>query len=611
MKNFLCDARRFWLVLILIGSFAQLAARTSMADTYSEDNEEFLEAKQAFVPSLHLEEGQLIADWQIAEGYYLYRHMFKVFRKVANEKHSLDFSMPRGEIRYDQFLEKDIETFTHHIRQTVSLPNALVQGKGQAHYITLEAQGCSKKGLCYSPQQYTYSIDTHGNILESVNSETTVEPSNTNISRSGISQADLVDENNVAIEPRVEKISVIELIMFTASAFIGGLLLNLMPCVFPVLSLKALSFSSIHASVREQRIHGWMYTMGSVLSFATIAFIIIVARHTGESLGWGFQLQQPTFVIFMVYLFFIMGLNLMGFIEIGGAYAGMGQNLTSGHSRNASFFTGVLAVLVASPCTAPFMAPALGVALTQPLFYSLLIFVALGLGMASPFLLLSYFPSLSRYLPKPGNWMVVFKQLLAFPLFVTAIWLFWVLTRQTNMNTIALVLLGLVCITFSLWLLRTTIHVTSALHRHTVKISALLVLLPAFIFAVQAQSTPNIQQTVTDTNHFSFEKLRSLRNANSAVFIDVTADWCITCKVNENIAFTDRVLQELHERNITMLIADWTNKSPEIDRLLQEHNRSGVPLYVMYPADGGEAELLPQILTEDILISAMQRAAIK
>jgi len=234
-------------------------------------------------------------------------------------------------------------------------------------------------------------------------------------------------------------------------AIVGGVILNLMPCVFPVLSIKALSLATNHD--RRSRIrHGWSYTLGCVLTFIIVAGVLLLVRDTGRAVGWGFQLQVPGFITFLAFLFFVMGLNLYGFINFGGRWMSTGQSLTQGYGLQQSFFTGLLAAVVASPCTAPFMASALGYAMAQPAIVGLSVFAALGFGMALPFLLLSYLPQMGRFLPQPGAWMETFKQAAAFTLFLTSSWMLWILGRQADGDSVILVLVGAVGVVFSFWL---------------------------------------------------------------------------------------------------------------------------------------------------------------
>ncbi|WNO10814.1 protein-disulfide reductase DsbD [Teredinibacter sp. KSP-S5-2] len=551
-----------------------------VCNTYA-DEEMFLDAKEAFQANIIIEDSNILVSWKIAPDYYLYRHAFKAYAATADEQELLSFTLPEGVISYDTYLDKEIETYSHDITQRITYT-----APGEAHKLILYAQGCSKKGLCYPPEKYEFDLP-----------RTTVQKSVSSLT-----------ENN---SENAANLSLYTVMIMMASGFLGGLILNLMPCVFPVLSLKVLSLSTNHQDGKSQKRHGQVYTLGVVLSFIAIASTIFIARQLGEHVGWGFQLQHPSFVISMIYLFFIMGIILMGFVEIGGSYAGLGQSLVSGESTRASFFTGVLAVLVASPCSAPFMAPALGYALTQPFLYSLTIFIALGFGMAFPFLLLSYVPGLTKYLPSPGNWMVLFKQLLAFPLFITVVWLIWVLSNQVGVDTVVMVLFGLLGISFSLWLYRIAQHSAHFPHRNTLIKGMSLTVLSLSLFFTLAPKNDALAMELTQDNHrelFSLEKLEALRNTNQAVFVDVTAEWCITCQVNEKIAFTDRVKDAFKLHEVEFLVADWTNANPEIEQLLRENGRSGAPLYLLYSKNKVSPEILPQILTEATVLEALKRA---
>ena len=230
------------------------------------------------------------------------------------------------------------------------------------------------------------------------------------------------------------------------------MILNLMPCVFPVLSIKVLSFTTTHQTQRQKQAHGLAYTLGVTSTFVAIAAIMLSLRAAGEAIGWGFQLQSPLFVVILIYLFFVMGMALSGYLEIGTSLMSIGQSSNQSDGLSSSFMTGVLATTVASPCTAPFMGPALGFAISQPTYIALLVFAFLGLGMALPFIILTWIPGLTSKLPKPGVWMDSFKQFLAFPLYMTAAWLLWVVGRQTSVNVVAVVVLGIILVAMAMWL---------------------------------------------------------------------------------------------------------------------------------------------------------------
>ncbi len=383
-------------------------------------------------------------------------------------------------------------------------------------------------------------------------------------------------------------------------ALLGGLILNLMPCVFPVLALKAVSvLENRRDDPAAERRHALAYTGGVVLSCVAAAGAILLLREGGQQLGWGFQLQSPVFVALLAYVMLALGLSMSGLVQFGTRLMGMGQQLTEQGGYTGTFFTGVLAVVVASPCTAPYMGAALGFALTQPALIAVLVFATLGLGLALPFLLLGFFPRLGAWLPKPGAWMETFKQAMAFPLYLTVAGLLWVLGRQAGTDAVALVLCGLVLLAFALWLwsapgrLRLVLAAAASL--------GALALLAHPSIEVPAARAP----AVFEGEAWSAERVAELRAQGRIVFVNFTADWCITCKVNEKVVFgNNEVRRVLAERNIAWLTADWTTPDPAITAELARHGRSGVPLYLLYPPQG-EPEILPQVLTPAIFIEAV------
>ncbi len=386
-------------------------------------------------------------------------------------------------------------------------------------------------------------------------------------------------------------------------AFVGGLILNLMPCVFPVLSLKALSvMKAQHESPRTQRLHALAYTVGVISSFLVVAGALIGLRAGGAALGWGFQLQSPLFVGLLVYVMVALGLSLSGLVQFGTRWMGAGQGLASQSGLPGSFFTGVLAVVVASPCTAPFMGGALGYALTQPPLVSLSVFLALALGLAAPFLLLGFVPALARWLPKPGLWMERLKQVLAFPLYLTAVWLLWVLGGLTDRNGMALALVGVVTLGFGLWLIGQTQRRASHLLGLVALAGAVALL---FHPLLKALPTGSKAETAIGWEPYSDARLAELIAQKKTVFVDFTADWCLTCKVNERIALRSQtVLDAFAQREVVALAADWTRADPEITAALGRYQRSGVPLYLV--SVGGEPpRVLPQVLTPELVAQAV------
>lgn len=389
-------------------------------------------------------------------------------------------------------------------------------------------------------------------------------------------------------------------------AVAGGVLLNLMPCVFPVLSIKAMSF--VAGAGHDQRAHGLAYTAGVVLSFAVLAGGLLALRAGGEAIGWGFQLQSPWVVGVLIYVLFALGLSLSGLFAFGNRLMGAGQQLTERDGVSGSFFTGVLACIVASPCTAPFMGTALGAAVLMPWPMAMSIFLALGFGLALPMLVLSFSPALARRLPKPGPWMETFKQLMAFPLYLAVVWLLWVLGRQVGADGLAAVLVGLVLLAFVLWLGgRRSRNATANSIRHTALALGAIAAFATLGAAVRMQqSSSEVENAWWES--YSAERLAELRDdPERAVLVNMTADWCITCKVNEGVALnTDAVREALATNDVVYMKGDWTRRDENITAYLSEFERNGVPLYVLYPHDGGQPRVLPQVLSPGLVVSAIE-----
>ena len=392
--------------------------------------------------------------------------------------------------------------------------------------------------------------------------------------------------------------NIVLLILF---AFIGGLILNIMPCVFPILSIKILRFVEYSENSSSQTYKfGLFYSLGVILSFLLIAFTLLAFKSSGEVIGWGFQLQYPLVIAILFYLFVALGFMFMSNLVFGSQ---LGQLSVAAQVKNESlesFLTGILAVVVASPCTAPFMGSAIGFALLQPSLNSIFIFLSLGIGFALPYLILSIKPALLSFLPKPGAWMETFKQFMAFPMWASALWLLWVLSGQVDPDTVILVLIGGLSISLALWLLeRNTSEIL--FFKWLVRLAVLV------IFAVSIWILPTSYSTQTSQNQqditYSEELLTEYRDDNELIFLNFTADWCITCKVNESVALNSEEVKTLiKQKNIKYLEADWTRKNEAIAKKLEEFGRSGVPLYLLYPSTG-KPIILPEILTEDILLN--------
>jgi thiol:disulfide interchange protein DsbD len=390
-----------------------------------------------------------------------------------------------------------------------------------------------------------------------------------------------------------------------AFAFLGGLILNLMPCVFPILSLKVLGFA--RAAPARRHHHGIAYAVGVVLSFAALGGVLVGLRAGGSAIGWGFQLQSPLVVGLLAYLMLAMALSLSGVAEFGAGFVGIGGRLAGREGLAGAFLTGALATVVATPCTAPFMGAALGAALTAPAGLALAIFVALGAGLAAPLLLASFVPGLGRLLPRPGRWMATLKQVFAFPLYGTVAWLVWVLIQEVGPNEALMALFGLVLVGFAVWVYGRT-RFAPAIPRRAGALLGGASLAGAIVFA--AMLSPAAGRAVPaggglGYEAFTPERLAALNAEHQPVFVNLTAAWCLTCIVNERATLDrDAVRAAFAAHHVVALRGDWTRQDPEIAGFLQRFGRSGVPLYLLYD-EGGTATVLPQILTEAEVIDAV------
>jgi len=398
-------------------------------------------------------------------------------------------------------------------------------------------------------------------------------------------------------------------------ALAGGLLLNLMPCVFPVISLKVLGFASLAAQGRRRAWHhGLVFAAGVLAAFLALGGLLLALRGAGGGLGWGFQLQSPAFIAALACLMFGLALNLLGVFEVGTSLTRLGAAEAPVPRLASSFGAGVLATVVATPCTAPFMGVALGFALTQPPAYALLVFAMLGLGMASPYALLAASPRLLALLPRPGAWMIVFRQAVAFPLFATVAWLIWVLAQQTDADGVLRALLGLTLLSVAAWTLgRWDRLAASRRARLTSRTAAAAIAMAALALAIPGARTPAgaaaeaAEAAEAFWEPYSAQRLAELRREGRPVFVDFTAAWCLTCKVNERLALGTRVVRDrLRQLGVTTLKADWTTRDPEIERALAAFGRNSVPLYVLYHRNASATPaVLPTLLTPSIVLEAL------
>ena len=566
----LCLLLSLWLPL---GALAQNAL-----SAYTQQQTQFLPVDEAYQLTLVADGDQrLMLQWVIAPEYYLYRHAFKVQASDSESAIAANLVIPEGLAKTDEFFG-DVEVYYDALEARVDLERATELAQVKVTY-----QGCADAGLCYPPE--TKSFLWH--------------------MASGEIQAGSLAPTPSALDTGDDASSSagIGLVAAIAFAFLGGIILNIMPCVFPILSLKALSFT--HGSADQHRRASLVYATGVIVSFMALASVLVAIQQTGQLIGWGFQLQNTGFVIGLAYLFTVMGLSLNGLIHFGTSMMNVGQSLTEQDGDAGNFFTGVLAVVVASPCTAPFMGTALGYALTQPIVVTLIVFAALGAGMALPMVILSHSSAAVRALPKPGPWMDTAKNVLAFPLYLTSVWLLWVAGNQAGVNTMALALSGLVLLALAAYLYGDT----------TLRKGISIVLVTGAVFlAIPSDNKPGSEdssRTLSDGQiAWSASVLDDYIERGDPIFVDVTADWCITCLANEAaVLFTPEMEQAFIDADIPYMIADWTDYDADIGRFVQSHGRSGIPLYVMYPRGiGSTPVILPQLLTRDIVMTAIENA---
>ncbi len=388
-------------------------------------------------------------------------------------------------------------------------------------------------------------------------------------------------------------------------ALVGGLILNLMPCVFPVLGIKILGFvNQAGADRRKITLHGLVFSAGVLVSFWVLAGVLIALRAGGRELGWGFQLQEPGFVFALAVLLLVFALNLSGLFEVGLSVMGVGTQLQTKSGYTGSFFTGVLATVVATPCSAPFLAPALGAALALSAVESLAVFTAIAVGLCVPYLLLSLFPGAIKFLPKPGAWMEIFKQLMAFPLYATVGFLVWVLAAQAPDTGLLKVLFGLVLVAMAAWAYgRWTQHGGSPARRR------LGAALAAVLFALGvAWGWPSASSSDVVWQTWSPETVTQLRGEGKVIYVDFTARWCATCQSNKALVFSSaKVRAALRAHGVVLLRADWTNRDPRITEALASFQRSAVPMDLIYAPGRDAPEVLPELLTPDLVLDALAK----
>ena len=604
--------------------FGQQASNKGAADALP------LPQQQAFAfEAIAYDGNQLLLRLTPAPGYYLYRDRTTMQLEGAKGL-SLDRPRwPKGSAHRDEHFGDVVVYFSQ-----AEVPVPLVRSHGDAAGATLKVtfQGCQKDGICYPPMTRAVKlVIPAGDITATtavdiaptpelvaalptadanatspaIDADAIVEPSAGEAPPGQVARttppADVLRRANETNAPTGVFVALL-------LALAGGLILNLMPCVLPVLSLKALSLADSGRGGGHARRSALWYTAGVLSSFVALGALAIGLRAAGQALGWGFQLQQPLVIGALVYLMFAVGLSLSGVFALGHRFAGAGHELTGRSGPAGDFFTGVLAVVIASPCTAPFMGTAMAFAFTTSTPVALLVFAFLGLGLALPFLLIGFIPGLATRLPKPGAWMETLKHFLAFPMYLTTVWLLWVLGKQRGVDAIAIALVGLVLLALGLWWYQ-RLRLQVAPLRRALAVALLLASLVPLVLVHRLQRETANPAAAADVVPYSAAKLAALRSEGRVVFVDMTADWCVTCKANEKAVLGREPFRaSMRQADAVFMQGDWTNVDPAISEFLEAHKAVGVPLYVVFPGDGGEGEVLPTVLTQQIVADALARA---
>ncbi|WP_158882819.1 protein-disulfide reductase DsbD [Rhodanobacter sp. L36] len=560
----------------ILGGRSSSMARTDTAP---------LPAEQAFrFEALAQNPHQLLLRWTMPKGYYLYRDQTSLTLKDVAVL-GLKPAWPAGTKHHDSHYGDVIVYFDQ-----VELPVAVTGDPGDYKQLKIEAsfQGCQDGGLCYPLMTRAVTVDL-GNGLASTGQTVATAPEMPPGSTGG-------------------NASTPGLLAALLLALGGGLVLNLMPCVLPVLSIKAVNVLESGESRSTARRHALFYSAGVLVSFAALGMSILALRSAGHALGWGTQLQQPLLVGVLACVMLAVGLSMSGVVQFGTSLGNTGAGLASRSGPAGDFFTGVLAVVVASPCTAPFMGSALAYAFAAPMLAALLVFLALGVGLALPFLLIGFVPALARLLPRPGRWMETLKEVLAFPMYLTAVWLVWVLANQRGADAVGLVLVAMVLLAMTLWWFeRSRSH--GGLSKILVALLALATLAPLYLLA-QVQRPTTAAATATGVVAYSPAKLAELRKAGTPVFVDMTADWCVTCKANEHTVLDTGAFHALlKQTGAVYMKGDWTDVDPTISAFLQQYHSPGVPLYVVFPRNGGAGNQLSTVLTSSMVEQALTEAA--
>lgn len=546
-----------------------------------------LPAEQAFqFSALASDHQHLLLRWTMPRDYYLYRDHITLTLPDAGTLKLAAPAWPTGSVEHADAQFGKVAVYFGELE----LPVAILGDTSSRQQLTVQAsfQGCQDGGLCYPVMTRTATVDLSSGAVAT--GQSVARPAATTAATSPTPGTPLSTGLAAAL----------------LLALGGGLVLNLMPCVLPVLSLKAVSLLESGEQPARRRRHALAYTAGVLASFAALGAGILTLRSAGRALGWGTQLQQPLLVATLACVIFALGLSMSGVVSFGASFGNVGSTLAHRRGLAGDFFTGVLAVVVASPCTAPFMGSALAYAFVAPPPHAMAVFLVLGLGLALPFLAIAYVPALARAMPKPGRWMETLKQVLAFPMYLTAAWLAWVLANQRGADAVGLLLVAMVILAMALWGFGRS-HAGNLVGKLASALLLLAVLAPLSLVAQLPATAATIS---AGSIPYSAAKLAELRAAGTPVLVDMTADWCITCKANEHTVLdTEAFHAALKRHGAVYMKGDWTNEDPAITAFLQHYHSPGVPLYVVFPKGGGAGHVLPTVLTGTLVEQALAEAA--
>jgi thiol:disulfide interchange protein DsbD len=565
----------------------------------------------------------LLLRFTPARGYYLYRDRTTLGLEGAPGIAAGAPRWPKGKNHHDEHFG-DVVVYFDQVEAKLPLRRTAA-GAAKATLVAT-FQGCQTDGICYPPMTRRVALEIPRGSLAPAVAEGPKQPLLAETAATGSTASPAAPL--VAIAPATPDaadaprelppgnnpapVAGNSLLASLLLALLGGLVLNLMPCVLPVLSLKALSLTVSGESRASARTHALWYTAGVLLAFAALGALALALRKAGLALGWGFQLQQPLVVAAIALLLFALGLSLSGVWYPNVGVGTRGNAWMQKHGAAGDFATGLLAVVLATPCIGPFMGAALAYAFAGPAAAGMLVFLALGLGLALPFLLIGFVPALARRLPKPGAWMETFKQLMAFPMYLTAAWLVSVLAAQRGGDAVWNWMLAAIAVALAAWAWTQsrTRGARWALALAVVALLAMLWPLQRIRTLPPVQAGPSLAVGATTAVPYSQARLESLRAQGQVVFVDITADWCITCKANEKAVLARESFRDaLKAANATYMIGDYTDVDPAITAFLQQHRAVGIPLYVVYPRDGGEGRVLPTVLTTELVRDALDRAA--